>query len=353
MIQFPIALNERGEEIGIKDAQVHGKYTCVYCHEPMKVRKDYADNRADHFAHISDSSSCIGGEGYLHRELKKCLFGRITQRDGIAVVRNGKRIELSNYSRCIIESSVDGLYPDIYIVLDGIEYFLEICISSPCSKNKKASGKRIIEIKTTDYDSRSELSTGDIIEEAKHYSLVFYNFPPEPRIRKTDVAQIFPLEQPFKTHDNSNIEFGFHGDRTWNNTSIGNRRRDEDVKDGGIEDGEEVHQGSKTETRNSFKTKGPVPWNFNDAIPPICHYILFADGNDRVVRVDFDRVMLRVASEAVLELGVSIADNQFSYEVGRRYAADNGLIDKGLLTDIERSLDMAAIKKWLGYQEIE
>lgn len=358
MIQFPIALNERGEEVGIKDAQVHGKYTCVYCHEPMKVRKDYSDNRADHFAHITDSPSCIGGEGVLHRDLKRCLFDRITQRDGITVVRNGKRIELSNYSKCEIEFRVEGLQPDIFIVLDGIEYFLEICISSPCSKNKIASGKRIIEIHTTDFDSRIELAAGDIVQGAAHYSLEFYNFPPEPRIRKKAIAQEFPMRS-FMTHDGSDNEFGFHEGITWRDTSMGTRGRIIDSNDGDIEErinaplNSEIHHEFKPEIGVALKAKAQVSWNINDAIPPLCHYILQADGSDRVVRVDLDRVVLRVEPKATLELGVSIADNQFSYEVGRRYAVDKGLIDKELLTDKERSLDMAAIEKWLGYQEIE
>ena len=329
MILWPIALDENGQEIRIKDAPAHGKFRCICCGQQMKARK--GKDRVPHFAHVAENPSCVY-ESYLHYTLKNLLYDRIIKRDGIAVIHNGKRIELSKYSVCELEKYVGPIKPDIYVVVDGVEYFLEICFTNPCSEEKIDFGKRIIEIKTKDYDSHIELATGDISEGAKHYSLVFYNFPSEPRIRKTAVAQRFPFEEPFMTHDGSDNEFELHGDIPWQDTSIDTRRQ--------IKNDVPIAQAS-------------VSGGLNHAIPSICHYILYSDGKDKVVRVDIDRVMIRVAPEATLELGVSIADNQFSYEVGRRYAADKGLISRELLTDIEHSLDMVAIRNSFGYQEIE
>lgn len=350
MILWPVALDENGQIIHIKDAPAHGKYTCVNCHQPMKARLR-GEFRAIHFAHIVENESC-NYESYLHFNLKSLLYNRIKNRDGIAVVRNGKRIDLSWHTACEIESYVGQFKPDIYVVVDEVEYFLEICVTSPCSEEKKDSGKRIIEIRTTDNDSLTELGSGDVTLGAEHYSLEFYNFPPEPRVRRTAIAQEFPFDEPFGVHESTEEDFFLNGVKPEAASPLqGNKRH--------VTESEPEPEAKSTYERPMETVAAPAtrpatvtPWNPNELIPPIFHYILYADGRDKIVRADFNRVMLRIEPGVILELGVSIADEKFSYEVGRRYAADKGLLPRELLTDIERSFDMAAIKNVLGYQEI-
>lgn len=347
MILWPVALDENGQEIHIKDAPAHGKYTCVNCHQPMKARK--GEYRVIHFAHMVENESC-NYESFLHLKLKDLLYDRIKNRDGIAVIRNEKRIELSRYARCEKECYVGQFKPDIYVVVDGVEYFLEICVTNPCSEEKKDSGKRIIEIRTTDDGSRSELASGDISQGAEHYSLEFYNFPLEPRIRRSVIAQEFPFNEPFDVHDNEEEDFFLNGVKPEAASPLQGDKRH--VTEPEPEATPAYERRAGTVVAPPAKSVSVTTWNPNEPIPPIFHYVLYSNGSDKIIRADINRVMLRIEQGAILELGVSIADEKFSYEVGRRYAADKGLLPRELLTDIERSFDMAAIKKWLGYQEI-
>lgn len=361
MILWPVALDENGKRVSIDDAHVGGKYTCICCKSPMLARK--GEIRTPHFAHKADNSSCLY-DNYLHFELEKLLYKRITERDGIAIIHNGKRIVLSDYEKCEKEHRVGRFVPDIYLVVEGIEYFLEICVSNPCSKEKIDSGKLIIEIKPTSYLCLDELKEGNISQGAKCYDLRFYNFPletqaekfeirnsvPEPRIRRSVIAQKFPYDEPVSVHDSSEEDFFMKGTSPEDNSRLKENKLHDSKR--GPEVPPMPDHSTGISANPAAKSATVTQWNPNEPIPPVYHYILYSDGSDNIIRADINRVMLRVEPEAILELGVSIADEKFSYEVGRRYAADKGLLPRELLTDIERSFDMAAIKKVLGYQEI-
>ena len=347
MIKGPIALDENGNKVRIQDAPTHKRYICICCHQPMKARK--GESNTPHFAHNDENPSCRY-ESYLHLTLKDLIYERIVRRDGIAVIHNGKRIEISNYSSCVKEEYVGSLKPDIYVVIDGVGYFLEICVTSSCSKEKIDSGERIIEIRTTEDESLTELKTGDIKQGADYYTLEFYNFPLEPRVRKTAIARSFPLDEPFSVHDNAEEDFFLK--RTEPEAARRLNENKTPVVNTAPKASPTRERTTVTVVTSEAKPTASVQWNPKEQSLPICHYILNSDGSDKIVRVDINRVMLRAEPEAVLELGISIPDEKFSYEVGRRYAADKGLLSRELLTDIERSFDMVRVKEYLGFMEI-
>ena len=328
-VLFYEALTKDGEKVNIINAQHGLKYICEYCGEPLfpKLR---GIERAPHFAHLTANKKC-SPERWLHNEIRDLLFDRIKNKKDIAVVRNAKeRIDLSNWTVCEKEKKDGPFIPDIYVVVNGVEYYIEICVTHPCSVEKIAFGKRIIELFTDSSQSKYELETGDIICDAEHYSVCFHNFTDEANNHTVLKATSFPITNPHPLIESFDYSIlGYH--KRSANTSV------DDSQKPARHDREPVQANTTVIT---------------DSIPFINHYVLYPDGREELLPVNYYHSKERYRPEAQLELGISIQDPVFAKEVGHRYAADNGFISKEMLNSIERNLDMEAIKRFLGYQEI-
>jgi len=333
-ILFSEAFNSQHEIVKIANAKRGEKYYCPDCGKPLfpKLR---GIERAPHFAHFEANEKC-SPDRWLHNTLRDLLYRRIKENRDISVIRNSKeRINISKWDKCEKEVNVGGFIPDIYLIVDGIEYFIEICVTHPCSAEKIAQGKRIIELYTENQECKEELEKGDIVCNAKNYSVRFHNFTDNTRMAEAPKAVSFPISTPFHTHEAvSRNDFYHHEIEA--STPISDKDYNRYQHNAPII--------PKREFSPENKTQNPPPFIF--------HYVLFPDSSEELLYVGVDRSMLRVKPDAILELGIGIADGVFAKEVGRRYAADKGLLAKESLSQTELGFDMVAIKEYLGFSEI-
>src|SRR6185295_2772160 len=69
-IQYPFAMDEVGNTVGINDVSPGKEYRCIGCGQPMHLRKGKIYQA--HFAHVSDSHTC-SPESVFHKLAKKTI----------------------------------------------------------------------------------------------------------------------------------------------------------------------------------------------------------------------------------------------------------------------------------------
>lgn len=173
------------------------KCYCISCGEVLipvlgKIRKR-------HFRHEADKP--CNGESYLHELGKRMLMNRWETSSSFFVkfkqeqdrecsyiscpLKDKHCIKTKNcssedlkkyYHSCSIEKSYNGFIADLLLEDTTGKYppiMLEVCVSHPCSEDKKSSGMRIIEFEIESEEQAKDLLTKEISENDK---VRFYNF---------------------------------------------------------------------------------------------------------------------------------------------------------------------------------
>ena len=174
MAEFTIAFDNNYLEVSIDDAQKGQEYICENCNHPMiPVR---GEEREWHFRHKEVSPGCNHDE-WLHNRLVQLLYERLCSEEQFKI----KCPDYEIYSRNVAaekERMYRSFRPDILIKESNDEvYFLEICVTHPCTEEKRKSGIKIIEIETSDTRVINELKSGDISEAGQFYGVNYHNFP--------------------------------------------------------------------------------------------------------------------------------------------------------------------------------
>ena len=288
MAQFTIALDSAGNKINIMNAPEHEKYTCINCKLPMKARK--GDIREWHFSHHNDSPKC-NHDSWLHKSLLNALTERLDNSDPMVIESPEGNINLTHisYER---EHKFENCIPDILIKREKEVLFIEVCVTSPCSKDKIDSGNKIIEIYTCKDEAIEELSSGPINSNAQYYELKFYNFTTK---EKEEIFTDAPTDIPDILSD--------------------------ELKVNRIAEQERQKLDSKTVKEEHH-----------------CYFIVHSDKSYELK--DF----LVFTTNDLLVLGINTVKD-FAINIGKSYAWRKGLIDRCLLSNYEIHIDMQAVIK--------
>ena len=209
MAEFTIAFDNNYLEVSIDDAQKGQEYICENCNHPMiPVR---GEEREWHFRHKEVSPGCNHDE-WLHNRLVQLLYERLCSEEQFKI----KCPDYEIYSRNVAaekERMYRSFRPDILIKESNDEvYFLEICVTHPCTEEKRKSGIKIIEIETSDTRVINELKSGDISEAGQFYRVNYHNFPVS-----ENGAETIPVVKAGKDFNvyQRNCYFVLHRDKTY------------------------------------------------------------------------------------------------------------------------------------------
>ena len=209
MAEFTIALDSNDQEVSIDYVQKGHEYTCVNCGQPMIPIQ--GQEREWHFRHKENSTNC-NHDGWLHKKLVQLLYDRLCTDEQFKIIcpnheiHNGQAVVLK-------EKEYETFRPDILIEENNKDvYFLEVCVTHPCTEEKTKSGIKIIEIETSDARSINELKTDNISNAGKFYKINYYNF-----LKKNDETETLPdLVSGNPVYDKRNSYFVLHRDKTYN-----------------------------------------------------------------------------------------------------------------------------------------
>ncbi len=314
MALFTIALDSDGRKINIENAQRRGKYTCINCGESMMAKK--GQQREWHFSHHSVTEQC-NHDTWLHRNILDLLIARLEQSESIVVDCQSIQVDLTDNLGFEREKKYDELFPDILVKRNDDVLFVEICVTSPCSKEKVASGHKIIELFTSDSRVLDELSNGNIHTHAKYYNLVLHNFEP---LNHEELPSDSNINIPDILSDESGRSIGGHSENTNHDKPPRNGISLEPEATTSIPQYEVPHCPQKT------------PFSGNHA----SFFILHADRSYEI------KGNCNFCSSDLLVLGINtIAD--FAINIGKSYAWRKGLLDKEVLTEYEQHIDMPAV----------
>lgn len=178
-IKYRYALSPSGRSISIdqidpKSRKEYGELTCFGCGSELLPR--LGPKNVNHFYHRSDGKGC-GSETYLHNMTKTRIYEILTERrnlglkvdvelpwqqrkifvdaDGIEFNKNArpklvpKSYEILNAStELYLEKRVKQFVPDVFAKnSEGLDIFIEVYVTHPCSDEKIYSGMPIIELK--------------------------------------------------------------------------------------------------------------------------------------------------------------------------------------------------------------
>lgn len=304
MALWTVALDSEGKRINIEEAVRHQTYSCVNCGEPMRARK--GREREHHFSHGSVTQQC-DHDGWLHKEIISLLMSRLLGKESLFVDTPDGELDLSDNQSCVREKKYDNWTPDILIERAGEVVFVEVCVTSPCSREKIDSGYKIVEIITSDARAIDELKTGKINTEGQFYKLKFYNF----NLQKLDVNPKPLFSQiPDIVSDESERKVGY---------------------------GSEL---SREVLKKQFKSENvpfcPQVSAFNGK-----HASFFVLHNDGTFEVKGNS---EFCSTDLLVLGIDTFPD-FALNIGKSYAWRKGLLSLEDLTNYEQHIDLEAVIK--------
>lgn len=312
MAEFTIAFDSLGNIINIENAKHGEKYTCINCSEQMMAKK--GDVREWHFSHHNNTAQCHH-DGWLHKEVLSLIISRIEKSNTFKIDTPDGELDLCNNIEYTREKEYEGFTPDILIKTNGDVIFFEVCVTHACSKEKIASGIKIIEIQTSNDKVLEELLDGNIHSHAEYYKLKFYNFDQAEvkaiRENQVNIPDIITPETERK---------------------IGNGRAG--MKNG--EDGVEMIKG------NSFPDFSCG--NASNARYP-SFFILHSDGTYEATGYDAS------CSTDILVLSINTVPD-FALNIGKSYAWRKGLLPKEKLTKYEQHIDIAYVAKSFGIVEL-
>ena len=212
MAEFTIAFDNNYQEVSIDDAQKGQEYICENCNHPMiPVR---GEEREWHFRHKEVSPGCNHDE-WLHNRLVQLLYERLCSEEQFKI----KCPDYEIYSRNVAvekERMYRSFRPDILIQESNDEvYFLEICVTHPCTEEKRKSGIKIIEIETSDTRVINELKSGDISGAGQFYRVNYHNFP-VPENEKETINDVIDVKTVYAPNSyQRNCYFVLHRDKTY------------------------------------------------------------------------------------------------------------------------------------------
>ena len=217
MAEFTIAFDKYYQEVSIDDAQKGQEFICCNCNQPMIPVQ--GQEREWHFRHKEVSSNC-NHDQWLHKKLILLLYDRLCSEEQFKIICPYCEIDSRNIT-VKKESTYRDFRPDILIKeSDDEECFLEICVTHPCTEEKKKSGIKIIEIVTYDARSINELKSGDISQAGQFYKINYYNFP-KPEVETEPISDVM-IGYDFNLCKR-NCYFVMHRDKTYqvsNNITI-------------------------------------------------------------------------------------------------------------------------------------
>ena len=308
MADFTVALNNEGQKVNIEHAQRRGKYTCINCGEQMMAKK--GQQREWHFAHHTVTEHC-NHDTWLHKNIIDLLISRLSESEQLIVEHPNANINLSDNVSFLREKAYDGFVPDILVELSSEVVFVEICVTNQCSKEKIASGHKIIEIVTSDSRVLEELNSGNICSKAQYYELKFYNFGVQ---SNKEVIEKLPRDIP----DVLSAESDRKGSSPYGKSHKLQQSALQFVPAPRLQP--EYYGYQKEEGFNGRHA---------------CFFVLHSDGTYEVKGV------CAISQPDILVLGINtVAD--FAINIGKAYAWRKGLMDIASLTEYEQHIDLTA-----------
>ena len=175
MAEFTIAFDQDKNSVEISKADKEKQYYCVNCGQPMIPVQ--GPQREWHYRHKEDTTHCNHDE-WLHKNLVQLLYDKLSSGDLLNIeCPNNKFIENKNIS-IEKEKQYNDFRPDILLKNEDEDvFFLEVCVSHPCTEDKVKSGIKIIEIRSQDDKVIDEIKFArEIVKNGNLYSIEYYNF---------------------------------------------------------------------------------------------------------------------------------------------------------------------------------